>query len=81
MDLWIIIILIVIGYNLFKKKEVENTSSNKISTTKITLAKSGIGERRSSRKIVEIEKPENFDLNSEKEEVLDILEKTNQNIF
>jgi len=52
-----------------------------IPTAKITLAKKGIGKRRSSRKFADIEGPNVFDLNNEKEEVLDILENTNNNVF
>ena len=45
------------------------------------LAKKGIGKRRSSRKFAEIEGPDRFDLTKEKQEVLDILENTSDNVF
>ena len=54
---------------------------NKISRTHSALAKRGIGRRRISRKFAEIEKPTVFDLTKEKQDVLDILENTNNNVF
>ncbi len=62
-------------FNIFKKK------TDQISRTKVALAKKGIGQRRSSRKFADIEEPDVFDLTREKREVLDMLEKTNKNVF
>ncbi|MFA5031009.1 MAG: AAA family ATPase [Patescibacteria group bacterium] len=64
-----------------KKNQRSYTAPQKPSDTKIALAKKGIGKRRASQKFVSIEKPTVFDLNQEKQEVLDLLEKTNQNVF
>jgi len=68
-----------IAYNsntMYKKKY-----SRKPTKTKVKLAKIGVGKRRESRKLAKIEKPLEFDLNAEKQEVLDILENTDRNIF
>ena len=84
MEFLAIIILIMIGYNILKSKNKKKSfysSTNQVPTTKIALAKKGIGKRRSSRKFVEIEGPDNFDLTKEKQEVLDIIENTNNNVF
>jgi ATPase subunit of ABC transporter with duplicated ATPase domains len=82
MSFWLVIVIAFIALSVWSNStNKRESSSGKISTAKVNLAKSGIGERRSSRKMVEIEKPEKFDLNKEKQEVLDILEKTDENIF
>ena len=47
----------------------------------VSLAKHGIGKRRESRQIAEIESPIEFDLTEQKKEILELLEQTNCNIF
>jgi len=79
MEAWIIIIAIVIIYYIFKDKK--GISSGQVPITKIALAKKGIGKRRSSRKFADIEEPVDFDMTQEKQEVLDILEKSNKSVF
>lgn len=71
------------GWSVFsgKNRKTSSSSNKEISATKISLAKKGIGQRRSSRKFAEIEKPINFDLTREKEEVIDILESQGGNVF
>lgn len=56
-------------------------SSIAMSSCKNALVKQELIERRSSRKSAIIEKPTDFDLTKEKQEVLDILENTNENVF
>ncbi len=57
------------------------TSVSQDSEVNIALAKKGIGKRRVSRKYVDVEKPQLFDMTDEKQEVLDILEFSNDNVF
>jgi len=64
-----------------KKNKKNQKEFIQIPTAKTTLTKKGIGKRRSSRKFADIKGPNVFDLNNEKEEVLDILENTNNNVF
>ncbi|MBU4511571.1 AAA family ATPase [bacterium] len=80
MEFWIIIIAIMIGYNIFKKKK-KTYSPGQISATRMALVKRGIGKRRSSRTLADIKKPDDFDLTKEKQEVIDILENTSSNVF
>ncbi len=72
-----------IGLTIIKdKKKKKNTKTpSQLSQDKIKLAKNGIGKRRVSRKFVDIEKPNQFDLTKEKQEVFDILEYTDINVF
>ena len=80
MEFWTIIIIIIIGYHIFKGKEKAYFSSQ-IPVNRIALAKDGIGKRRSSRKFADIRKPDDFDLTEEKQEVINILENTSNNVF
>jgi ATP-dependent DNA helicase PIF1 len=64
-----------------KKKAKKTPISKGVSSVKISLAKKGIGERRKSKRFADIEGPNNFDLTKEKQEVIDILEKTDKNVF
>ncbi len=82
MELTIIVLFLVAIYIFGAIKDrKKNQPGGKISAAKITLAKSGIGQRRSGRKIASIEKPEEFDITNEKQEVLDLLENTTNNVF
>lgn len=70
------------GYKtLNSKKKKSSSTASQSSKTKISLAKRGIGKRRVSRKFVDIEKPHQFDMTQEKQEVFDILEYSNDNVF
>ena len=61
-------------------KSSKNNKNNSTDNT-IALAKEGLGTWRVSRKYVDIEKPHQFDMTAEKQEVFDILEYSNNNVF
>lgn len=77
MEFWIIVILIVIGYNIFKKR---GQAPGTISKATVTLAKQGIGQRRAIRQFAVIEKPD-IELSPEIETILNLLENTKTNVF
>jgi hypothetical protein len=86
MELLIIVIFIIIAYSAFKKNNKDKflLPSEPTSNINVALAKRGIGQRRTNRKFADIEKPiigVDFDLTKEKQEVLNLLENTNKNIF
>ena len=85
MKYWLIIVIVILlGYIAFLRKKQKRTlsiNSNHASSTTVSLARKGIGSRRSSRNLIEIEMPDFFDLTKEKQEIIDILENSKNSVF
>lgn len=79
MWIWLLIILGVIVYISSRKKR-NFSALGVIPQRTVTLAKQGIGTRRTSQKFATIEKP-NVEFSEESKKVLDLLENTKTNVF
>lgn len=77
--MWIWIVIIG-GIIVYASKKSRTSTPGVIPQSTITLAKQGIGVRRTSRKFATIEKPD-VEFSAQSKEILDKLENTSSNVF
>ncbi len=80
MDYLIIILSVLIAYYIGRSISSRSLPSQS-PKREIIMTMKGIKRKRSSREVAQIDRPDVFDLTSEKQQVLDLLECTNRNIL